>query len=145
MFEETEKYLKDNFFSFEKRCNLRRHLSAISQCLSDNSNCSGTRELFWSTKHIDLQAKISCKFPFKYKNITYNSCIKLDHKKSWCATTVDPRNQNTATSWGYCSDSCPMEEDNTFKGNEEADKSWHIILLVGIMSGILLTIALIMG
>ena len=86
-----------------------------SQCLRENRNCSATRELtrhfaYGSRVHqqVQMQAKNPCKFPFIYKDVTYNSCTKMDRNKLWCATTVDATNQKT--SWGYCTDSCPMED-----------------------------------
>ena len=49
----------------------------------------------------------TCVFPFTYthdgKTDTYDKCTKVDSgSKFWCGTTA------TASSWGYCSSSCPM-------------------------------------
>ena len=86
-----------------------------SQCFSqrDNKNCSGTRESTLFTdgnKQIKFQAKDTCKFPFIYKNVEYQACMKrkieINSDQFWCATRVSETNHTTK--WGYCSDSCPM-------------------------------------
>ena len=88
-----------------------------SRCLKDNvlrnRNCSANKELTRINNGIQvkLQPENPCKFPFVYKNETYKSCTKKDRDKFWCAATVDAT--NVTTSWGYCNDLCPMEEDNT--------------------------------
>ena len=88
-----------------------------SRCLKDNvlrnRNCSANKELTRINNEIQvkLQPENPCKFPFVYKNETYKSCTKKDRDKFWCAATVDAT--NVTTSWGYCNDLCPMEEDNT--------------------------------
>ena len=120
----TKLKLNEDYFSFENMCNKLtngiiwkvKNIDITSQCLRHNSNCLATRELSWTrstggskTKRIKLQAKNPCKFPFIYKNVTYNSCTKMNRDEFWCAATVDATNH--ATSWGYCSDSCPKEED----------------------------------
>ena len=94
-----------------------------SRCLRDNSNRSGTRELtnnltigFKVAKQVQLQAKDPCQFPFIYKNEKYESCTKMDREKLWCATTVDATNH--MTSWGLCTDSCPLEENHMLKDND---------------------------
>ena len=38
-----------------------------------------------------------CSFPFKYKGITYNDCIKTDYPKPWCS--LDPVFRMR---WGRC-------------------------------------------
>ena len=55
-----------------------------SQCLRENRNCSATRELtrhfaygFSVDQKVQMQAKTPCKFPFIYKNVTYNSYIQM--------------------------------------------------------------------
>ena len=119
-----------NFFSFENMCkNVTKELNwkgknidITSQCLRHNSNCLATNEVTWKhstgskTKEIKLQAKNPCKFPFIYKNVTYSSCRNVKQDKFRCATTVNARNY--ATSWGYCSESCPLEEDHILKEND---------------------------
>ena len=114
----TIQKLNENFFSFEKTCNKitkgmnweGKIIDITSQCLRHNSNCLATRALTWNhfTEKVKLQAKNPCKFPFTYKNVTYNSCIKKNRDNFWCAATIDATNQKT--SWGYCTDSCPMED-----------------------------------
>ena len=83
----------------------------------------------FQTNKFKLQAKNTCKFPFIYKNIRYDSCTKKKKKKNfWCATTVDAENKRT--SWGYCNDLCPTDE------------SWNIKIVVGISVGVLIIVAL---
>ena len=49
-----------------------------------------------------------CHFPFVYKNITYNDCIKVDHKAYWCSTKVnDTTGFHIGGKWGNCDSSCP--------------------------------------
>ena len=59
MFYRKRTYSKQDFESFKNKCKNfgLRYISEISQCLRDNSNCSGTREAYWNTQNIDLQAK----------------------------------------------------------------------------------------
>ena len=121
-----------NVFSFDKNCtnvtwNTPWHYLSIfvkSQCLRENSNCSATKQITWNItdgnqiKQVKLIAKNPCKFPFIYKKIAYNSCIKrkkYKNDKFWCAATVDDTNH--LTSWGYCSDLCPLE-DNLLKADD---------------------------
>ena len=113
-------------FSFDKNCTnvnwttIWGYLSIFvkSQCLRENINyCSASKEITKNftdgtqSKQVKLQAKNPCKFPFMYKNITYNYCIKRNKYKNdkfWCAATVDET--NNLISWGYCSDLCPLEQ-----------------------------------
>ena len=122
MFESLQKNYSNYAFSFAHKCKPTKFTfadfaktgqSLNSQCLKKNSNCLATRELTRSftdgihSKQVKLQAKDPCQFPFKYKNVIYNSCTKMDHDRFWCATTVDSTNHKT--SWGYCNNLCPME------------------------------------
>ena len=94
-----------------------------SSCLRENRNCSGKKEFTRIFRHgkwimqngpskeltqIKLHSKNPCQFPFIHKNVKYKSCTKMDHEKLWCATTVNTTNH--VTSWGYCTDSCSLEE-----------------------------------
>ena len=138
-FELRQKYSKEDFFSIENKCKNEtkksgKYISAISRCLRDNSDCSGTIELFYNFKGVKLQAKNPCKFPFIYKNVKYKSCTNITHNKYWCATTVNATNH--LTSWGYCSDSCPLEVD---------EAAVNVKLVVGILVGILLMVAFVIG
>ena len=156
-------------FSFEKDCTnvtwttTWGYLSIFvkSQCLTENINhCSATKEITRNftdgtqSKQVTLQAKNPCQFPFMYKNITYNYCIKrkkYKNDKFWCAATVDETNH--LINWGYCSDLCPLEdkgyknrfnqEDNISKSNQVAVKPsrFNFELVIGILVGILLMIA----
>ena len=44
-----------------------------------------------------------CKFPFIYKDQTYNACTKEGFHKFWCATQVDETNQ--VLKWNVCGNS----------------------------------------
>ena len=57
-----------------------------------------------------------CHFPFVYKNITYNDCIKVDHKAYWCFTKINDTTgllrgttakRKYLGKWGNCDSSCP--------------------------------------
>ena len=160
MFEPQQLFFK-KVFSFENTMcknedTFYNGRSIKSQCLKDNSYCFATRELTRNfgkgihSKQVKLEAKNPCRFPFIYKNVIYKSCTKMDFDEFWCATTVDASNHKT--SWGYCSNLCPQEE-NKLKVKEVEDKvddqvadnSWHIKLVVGILVGILFIIALFIG
>jgi hypothetical protein len=129
---------------------LNGHSTVInSQCLKDNSNCLATKEQE-KTRNVTNENQVRkqvtlqnpCQFPFKLRNVTYNTCIKRGKThpdKFWCATTVNGTNHK----WGYCSDSCPKEEDNKLEADEVAVKSWKINLVIGILIGLLLIIAFI--
>ena len=153
----TIQKLNENFFSFEKTCNKitkrmnweGKIIDITSQCLRHNSNCLATRELSWTrstggskTKRIKLQAKNPCKFPFIYRNVTYNSCTKKDYNKIWCATTVNATNHET--SFGICNALCPRE-DFVIKPDEVVVKSLDFKLEVGISVGVFLILAFIIG
>ena len=142
-----------------------KYLNFASQCFSDSNTCTAriptaTRKFTWKrTGNVDgfhvsneerkLQAKNPCKFPFIYKNITYDSCTKKPPKKPyydklWCATTINDTNH--ATSWGYCDD-CHVEDeddesDDGAEGNEDdgKSKSWKIKprIVIGILLGLLI-------
>ena len=166
VFESKQLFLtKAEVFSFENTMcedgdTFYYERSIKSQCLKDNSYCFATRELTpvirrnfgkgIHRKQVKLQATNPCRFPFIYNNVTYKSCTKIDHDEFWCATTVNAKNH--VTSWGYCNNLCPQEE-NKLKVKEiedkvvdqVADKSWHIGLVVGILVGILFIIALFIG
>ena len=125
-------------FKTHSFANFRKHINidVSSQCLKDNSKCSATRELtrkipVWNNDGFQpkkLQAKNTCKFPFIYKKVRYDSCTKKKKKNFWCATTVDAKNKKI--SWGYCNDLCPTDE------------SWNIKIVVGILVGVLIIVAL---
>ena len=40
-----------------------------------------------------------CIFPFKYKGILHNECVK-GKTGNWCATSIKPT--NTTKTWAYC-------------------------------------------
>ena len=119
-----------NVFSFENMCkNVTqeieydgRFIFVNSQCMSEtrNSTCSATQKLTWKFENglqRKLKAKNPCQFPFIRGNVTYKSCIKRNKSPDtyWCAATVNDTNH--LTSWGYCSDLCPLE-DNLLKPDD---------------------------
>ena len=126
-FESIQNFTVRKMFSFESMCQPNKwnilnrktgkNIVTIIKCLNDNSNCSASKELTMSfkdgnhSKQVQLQAKEPCQFPFIYKNVIYNSCIKrgkyLD--KFWCATSVDATNRKKR--WGQCNDLCPLEDE----------------------------------
>ena len=114
-----------NLFSFEDMCKgvtidiFWNRRIVKSQCLiSQTRNCSANKELTRINEgsrapgiHEKLQANNLCKFPFIYKNVTYKSCTKKDYDKFWCATTVNAKNH--LTSYSYCDDLCPQEDNKS--------------------------------
>ena len=59
-----------------------------SKVLKKSNNLDSNEEEFDSRLLTSNQTCI-CKFPFIYKNNTYNACTKVDFVKFWCATQVD--------------------------------------------------------
>lgn len=57
-----------------------------------------------------------CRFPFRYKDIEYNSCTTVDHMiassddaenhQGWCATKVDAHGDYVPHNWGVCEPDC---------------------------------------
>ena len=89
-----------------------------------------------STKYYPT-AKGPCVFPFRYKNVTYNTCTKVDTKYNWCATVVDAQSNFKGGWWGYCNESCPTKDIT--------NKPWFIILLITIGSLTLLISLILLG
>ena len=58
---------------------------------------------------------IPCKFPFKYKNKSYNYCVE-SLLGNFCATEVD--NNSKLTSHGICQDSCPTTDTSAEDGKQ---------------------------
>ena len=55
-----------------------------------------------------------CKFPFKYKGFTLDSCTFYDatnaaRQQGWCATKVNSTNHYEYSHWGTCAMACPKE------------------------------------
>ena len=153
---ESNKIHSTNFYSFEHMCkNVTRKVFGNererfvkSRCLRDNllrsRNCSAINELIRINQgiHEKLQPSVPCKFPFIYRNVTYNSCTKKDYNKIWCATTVNATNHET--SFGICNALCPRE-DFVIKPDEVVVKSLDFKLEVGISVGVFLILAFIIG
>ena len=112
-------------FSFENMCkNVTqkieyggRFIFVTSQCLMrDTSKCSATTKFTWNFEDGSLRklkAKNPCQFSFIRGNVTYKSCIKRKAKNPgtyWCAATVNETNH--LTSWGYCNDLCPQDNQD---------------------------------
>ena len=55
--------------------------------------------------------KIPCKFPFKLKGKTYNTCTTATDpdNKNWCSTKTDSNGKHMRGQWGYCDQNCPLE------------------------------------
>ena len=49
-----------------------------------------------------------CRFPFKHKGKTYNSCTTDEDSdgKYWCSTKVDSNGELVRGNWGYCDENC---------------------------------------
>ena len=112
---ESQETFANKLFSFENMCNnvdnVWNERRIKSRCSRDDSNCSATNDFTrkFKEKQVKLHSKDSCKFPFIYNNTAYKTCIKRNDN-FLCAATVDEA--NNPTSWGFCSNSCPLEEDN---------------------------------
>ena len=60
-----------------------------------------------------------CRFPFRYKDVEYNMCTRVDHyltpdaveagvnsTQGWCATKVDAHGDYVPHHWGICQPEC---------------------------------------
>ena len=61
-----------------------------------------------------------CIFPFTYKGIKYDSCVKTDDSEcEWCPTKLDASGvYKSPGDWGCCNDACPKTID---KGNHNTN------------------------
>ena len=54
-----------------------------------------------------------CKFPFRYLDVTYNTCTLVDaeNNKPWCSTNVDDNNNHVSGGghYGDCGPKCPVK------------------------------------
>ena len=60
-------------------------------------------------KQIDCGATSECKFPFVYKNETYDHCIKQDNISPWCST----KSPFKTGYWQFCDDSCDIGDSHS--------------------------------
>ena len=74
----------------------------------------------------DCATSHGCKFPFSYRNRTYNYCPKTDNIAPWCSL-------NNNGDWQFCSDTCPTSESFN-PATLIASLSAIIILVVGIVA-----------
>lgn len=69
-----------------------------------------------------------CRFPFRYKDVEYNMCTRVDHyltpdaveagvnsTQGWCATKVDAHGDYVPHHWGICQRECRPPKSNFFK------------------------------
>ena len=50
-----------------------------------------------------------CIFPFKFWDITFNSCTLFRENGPWCSTKVDINGDFIEGYYGYCGTNCPYE------------------------------------
>ena len=74
----------------------------------------------------DCTTSQECKFPFSYRNRTYNYCPKTDNIAPWCST-------NNNGDWQFCSDTCPTSESLN-PATLIASLAAIILLVVGIVA-----------
>ncbi len=68
-----------------------------------------------------------CRFPFRYKDVEYNQCTRVDHNltpdameagvdesQGWCATKVDGHNDYVPHNWGICQPECKPAKSKFF-------------------------------
>lgn len=48
----------------------------------------------------------TCVFPFKYEEVTYNSCTSADSAQPWCYTEVDTNSVGVKGKFDFCESSC---------------------------------------
>merc|ERR1712168_1214112 len=59
---------------------------------------------------------LQCVFPFKYKDIEYNTCTSknkhVTNNKLWCSTMVDGEGNHVIgkDAWGNCDENCPLQK-----------------------------------
>lgn len=66
-----------------------------------------------------------CRFPFRYKDVEYNMCTRVDHSltpdaveagvnstQGWCATKVDAHGDYVPHHWGICQQECRPPKSN---------------------------------
>ena len=77
-----------------------------AKCLTFDNKCFGVTN--GKAYNDPVKSCGQCKFPFKHKNVTHNSCTMADSDGLWCATSVDA-NLDWQTK-GFCTTkTCPFE------------------------------------
>ena len=73
-----------------------------------------------------------CIFPFTYKGITYDSCVKTDDAEcEWCPVKLDASGVYIAPGeWGCCNDACPKTIDKGKKILLELQSNYKKKILV---------------
>ena len=83
-----------NTYCEEKECSSIKQCKKGRDCLAVDGPGSG----------------LPCKFPFKYREIVYDSCIDLMKQytkyKPWCSTNVTEAGNHIRGNWGNCDESC---------------------------------------
>ena len=60
-------------------------------------------------KQVDCGPTSQCKFPFVYKNETYDHCTKKDSIAPWCST----KSPYSTSYWQFCDDSCHVDNSHS--------------------------------
>ena len=74
------------------------------------SNLPVSRKECQATKKGNGKNPKDCIFPFKWKNIEYETCTKVDavkNDKAWCAIKVNNKNMVKKNHRWICEDGCP--------------------------------------
>merc|ERR1719210_3092785 len=62
----------------------------------------------------------ACMFPFNYMGISHTGCTTIDGDTTpWCSTQTDANNDHVpgVGAWGYCEESCPLQETGSGSGS----------------------------
>ena len=85
------RYIKNHFFADE--------------CETDTCSIVPSAESFYGDRACE-----TCKFPFIYKGIKYETCTNVDQGPHsggyWCSTQTFANGNHVTGSWGYCQDYC---------------------------------------
>jgi len=77
----------------------------------------------------------SCKFPFIYKDVTYNGCTWWENHRTkglpWCSTKLNSngthKNSDDGSTWMHCSSECPIAELKCFTPPEECRNIYKVL------------------
>nr|XP_040575686.1 uncharacterized protein LOC121124595 [Lepeophtheirus salmonis]XP_040575687.1 uncharacterized protein LOC121124595 [Lepeophtheirus salmonis] len=102
-------YKGDTFWPFQDNAFCRKK---GTQYIGTSCSCkSSQRVLKTPAVACDKTTEgIPCKFPFKYKGVTYSSCANVAHTTVWCATSYY-KGGNIAHSWGNCDPTCQNQSN----------------------------------